>query len=118
MTKHEDFPYVEHILEAIKDIRESVKNLSKEEFLGNKDKRDATIRRLEIIGEAAKNLSNKLKEKYKEIEWSKIIGTRDKVIHAYSSVNLDIIWDIIKIDLPDLKTKILEIKADLEKKKG
>lgn len=113
MTKHEDIPYIEHILEAINNIQESVKSLSEEQFSNNKDKKDANIRRLEIIGEAAKNLSNKLKEKHKEIEWNKIIGTRDKVIHAYSKVNLDIVWDIIKKDLPKLKKQIEKIKYGL-----
>ena len=56
MNKHEDLPYIEHISDAINDIQESVKDISKEKFLRNKDVKDANIRRLEIIGEAAKNL--------------------------------------------------------------
>ncbi len=116
MTKHEDAPYIEHISDAINDIQESVKGLSKDQFSNNKDKKDANIRRLEIIGEAAKNLSSKLKEKYKKIEWSKIIGTRDKVIHAYSKVNLNIVWDIIKKDLPKLKKQMEKIKKELDSK--
>ena len=116
MTKREDMPYIEDILDAINDIEKSVRGLSKEEFLANKDTKDANIRRLEIIGEAAKNLSNSLKEKYKDIEWSRIVGTRDKVIHAYSGVNLNIIWDIIKKDLAKLKKQIEKIKKELSSK--
>lgn len=114
MTKHEDLPYINHILDAIKDVEESLKGLTKNQFVKNKDVKEANIRRIEIIGEAVKNISQNLKDKHKEIEWTKIAGTRDKMIHNYFGVNLDIIWDIIKINLPDLKIKILKIKEDLK----
>jgi len=112
MTYHKDLPYINHILDAIKDIEESIEDISREEFEKNKDIKDANIRRIEVIGEAVKNLSKDIKEKYNEIEWNKIIGTRDKMIHHYFGVNLDILWDIIKISIPDLKIKILKIKKE------
>jgi len=111
MTEHEDLPYINHILDAITDIEESIKDISKEKFKKTKDIRDSNIRRIEMIGEAAKNISNKIKEKHKEIAWNKIIGTRDKVTHHYFGLDLDIIWNIIKRDLPDLKKKIQKIKG-------
>ena len=113
MTKHEDLPYIKHILDAIKDIEESVKKTSKEDFPDDKDIRDANIKRLEIIGEAVKNISNKLKEEHKEVEWKKIAGTRDKIIHGYFGVDLEIVWNIIKDDLPVLEKKMQKIKKDL-----
>ena len=113
MTKHKDLPYIEHILDAINDIGESVKRLSKDDFSNDKDIRDANIRRLEIIGEAVKNISNKLKEEHKEIEWNKISATRDKIIHHYFGVNLEIVWNIIKEDLPKLKKQVQKIKSGL-----
>ncbi len=115
MTKHKDLPYIEHILDAINDIEESVKSLSRSDFFNNKDVKDANIRRLEIIGEAVKNISNSLKEKYNEIQWSKIAATRDKVIHNYFGVNLEIVWNIIDKDLPTLKKRIQKIKSELSK---
>lgn len=114
MKKHEDLPYINHILDAINDIEESVKDFTKDQFVKNKDVKEANIRRIEIIGEAVKNISKNIKEEYKEIEWTKISATRDKMIHHYFGVNLDIVWDIIKVDLPDLKQKILKIKDGLE----
>ena len=114
MTKHEDLPYINHILDAIKDVEESLKNITKNQFVKNKDIKEANIRRIEIIGEAVKNISESLKNKHPEIEWKEIVGTRDKMIHHYFGVNLDIIWGIIKRDLPDLKEKILKIKGDLK----
>lgn len=117
MTKREDLVFIKHILDAINDIQSSIKNLSKNEFIGSKDIKDATIRRIEIIGEAVKHISKKTKKKYPKIEWKKIIGTRDRLIHAYFNVDLDITWEIIKKDIPKLKDKILEIKKDLEDSK-
>jgi len=98
--------FIKHILDNIEDIESFTEKVSKEEFFGNKEKQNAVVRSLEIIGEASKNVSGDFKEKYKDIEWREIIGTRDKIIHHYFGVNLDIIWDIIKIDLPVLKRKL------------
>lgn len=111
MKCHENLPYLKHVLDAIADIEGSVKKLSKEEFKRSKDIKDATVRRIEIIGEAVKNISKEFKQKHPEIEWAKIAGTRDIMIHAYFSVDLDIVWNIVKKDLPDLKEKV---KAILE----
>jgi len=110
-----DIAFIKHILDSIKDIEFSIKGLSKKEFQESKDVKDACIRRLDIIGEAVKNISESLKKKYSEIEWKKIAGTRDRVIHSYFRVNLDIVWDIIKINLPDLRREISKIKRDLNK---
>ena len=76
---------------------------------------DATVRRLEVIGEAIKNISEKIKKEYSEIEWRKIAGTHDTIIHSHSNIDLDITWNIIKKDIPDLRKKMLRIKKDLEK---
>ena len=114
MTFHRDVPYLMHILDAISDIEESIKPLSKKEFEKAKDAKDATIRRVEIIGEAVKNLSNNLKKNHPEVEWKKIAGTRDRITHAYFAVDLDIIWEIVKHSLPVLKKQIQKIVKDLK----
>ena len=106
--------FLKHILNAIIDVEESTKNLCKKEFEENKDVKDATVRRIEIIGEATKNLTSEFRKKYPNIEWRDIAGTRDKMIHHYFGVDLDIVWDIVKKDLPKLKENIKEI---LEKEK-
>lgn len=82
----------------------------------NKLKRKAIVRSLEIIGEAAKNISKQTREKYPNIEWKNIIGARDILIHAYFTIEIDIIWHVIKDKLSILKKQIQEIKKDLKNK--
>ena len=114
MSAHNDFPYIKHISDSIKDIDESIKNITKVKFKKNKDIKDATIRRLEVIGEAVKNVSGKTKRKYPEIEWAKIAATRNILIHKYFGIDLDIVWNIIKNDLPGLKIKIQAILKEFK----
>lgn len=109
-----DIAYIKHILEAIKDIENSIKKLSFEEFKDSKDSKDACIRRLEIIGEAVKNISSETKSKYPNIEWKQIAGTRDRIIHVYFDVDLDIVWNILTENLPILKKEILMIEKALK----
>lgn len=101
--------YFEDILKAILNIEEYIDNSSFDEFKDNKLVRDAVIRNLEIIGEAAKNVPREIKENYSEIEWREIAGLRDILIHRYFEVNMRIIWDIVKNKLPDLKKKVSKI---------
>mgnify|MGYP001583711395 CR=1 FL=1 len=106
--------FFDDILEAINDIQESVKNLSNEDFSDNKDAKDATIRRLEIIGEAIKNIPNSIREKYPEVPWNKIAGMRDIISHGYFRVDLDAVWEVVRKDLPKLKGQMQKIKKELE----
>jgi len=114
MTFHKDLPYLMHILNAINDIEESIKQLSKKEFEKAKDSKDATIRRVEIIGEAVKNISPQLRGAYPEVEWKKIAGTRDRITHAYFAVDLNVIWEIVTRRLPVLKRQVTKIVNELK----
>ncbi len=115
MTRHEDLPYLNHILDSINDIEESVKVLTKDQFSQNKDVKESNIMRIEIIGEAVKNIPKHIQREYQFIPWKQISGTRDKLIHEYFGIDINIDWKILEKDLLELEQKILEIKIDLEK---
>ncbi|MCW1294633.1 MAG: DUF86 domain-containing protein [Candidatus Parvarchaeota archaeon] len=106
----DDIEYIKHIINAIQLIKQYTKDLQKDEFTKNNEKQDAVIRELAVIGEASKNISDSFKVKNNFIEWKKLAGVRDIVVHQYFNIDLDIIWDIIKYDLPELKKKLETIK--------
>ena len=104
---------LQHILDSIADIEISVESLSREKFQDSKDIRDACIRRIEVIGEATKNLSQEIRDRSPLVEWKKIVGARDLMIHSYFGVDFEVVWNIINNDLPALKKQIQEIKKSL-----
>lgn len=101
--------FLKHILESAKAVEKYTEKISKEKFAKDTEKQDAVIRRVEIIGEAARNIPAKFKEKHREIEWREIIGMRDKLIHEYFGVSLNVVWDTVKNDIPKLKKQIKEL---------
>lgn len=106
--------FINNILEGIENIKEFTKGLNKEKFLKNRLKQSAVIREIEIIGEAVKNIPSSFREKYTEIQWNKIAGMKDVIIHGYFSVDLDAVWKAVENDLPKLKKQIEKIKEGLK----
>lgn len=108
--------FIRHILDEIDFLLNEAKGLKYEDFLRNPVLKRAAARSLEIIGEAVKNISPDLRKKQKNIEWRKIAGMRDKIIHYYFGVNWNILWDVIQNKLPDLKPKFESILNEIENK--
>jgi len=98
--------YIKHILDAILAIDQFTMNVEFEGFLENKLLQDGVVRELEIIGEASKKLSSDFKDSHKELPWQDITGMRDKLIHEYFGVDLMVVWETVKQDLPNLKQKL------------
>ena len=105
----DDLIYIEHIRESIKRILEYTACLQLDDFLGQTLIQDAVIRNLEIIGEATKQLSVEFKNKSPDIEWRKIAGMRDKLIHDYIGVDIWAVWAVVEKVLPEFKLKIENI---------
>jgi uncharacterized protein with HEPN domain len=75
-------------------------------FLADIKTQDAVVRNLEVIGEATRSLSTGLREKYPDVPWKGMAGVRDRLIHHYFGVNLDVVWDIVTVELPALESQI------------
>jgi uncharacterized protein with HEPN domain len=101
--------FIEHIRENIDAIEDFSRSISKEDLLADKQKQYAIIRAIEIIGESVKNLPDSFIKKYPKTSWKEIVGTRDKLIHHYFGIDPDMIWKIIKEDIPKLKEQIQEL---------
>jgi len=100
---------LQHILDAVNEVEMYLENVSYEQFLANSEKRFATIKQIEIIGEACNALSDELKTQYPAVPWKPIVGFRNISIHEYFGVNLQLVWEIAKNDLPELKEKMYNI---------
>lgn len=106
--------FINHIIENIEDIKSFTNDVSKWDFFNNKEKQNAVIRSLEVIGEAVKNISSEFRVQHPEVEWKEAAGTRDKIIHHYFGVNLETVWEIVTVNLPKLKGQILKIKSEMK----
>jgi len=105
--------YLEDILEATRKVRAYTNNLSKAAFLEDDKTFDAVVRNLEIIGEAAKSIPENVRAGAPGIEWKKIAGLRDILIHEYFGIDGEIVWDIAQHKLPDLETAVKQLLTDL-----
>jgi len=109
MSERGDKECLKDILLACENILAYKEGYDYDMFLQDGKTQDAIIRNIEIIGEAVKKVSDNLKSRYESVEWNEIARTRDKLIHAYFGVDLDVVWDIINQDIPVLRSQIKHI---------
>lgn len=106
MSSRADRDLLGDLLEAIRRAKTYLESLSYEQFLADTRTQDAVIRTLEIVGEATKRLSPVLRDRHPKIPWKNMAGVRDKLIHDYFGVNLDIVWQIVRDELPQLAIQV------------
>jgi len=111
--KRDESVYLQHVLDAIAKIETYLQGLDEETFYKQTLVQDGVIRQLQIIGEAAKRLSDGLRAQYAHIPWQDIAGMRDKLIHDYFGVDIEKVWLTVKKDLPVLKRQINRILKTL-----
>ena len=113
----EDRVYLLHIRDTIERAL-SYTAEGKQAFFAGPRTQDAVIRNLEVIGEAVKNLSESLKALHAGVPWTRIAGMRDKMIHEYFGVNLQLVWDVVKQELPRLKQEVEIILGTRDERQG
>lgn len=101
--------YIEHISKCISRIKAYTEGIDEAGFIQNNLIQDAVIRNFEIIGEATKKINDDFRAKYPDIEWKKIAGMRDKLIHDYIGVDLWAVWGVVENIIPILDSQIEEI---------
>jgi len=106
--------FIADIKDCIDKIFEFIGEMDFNEFVGDDKTSSAVVRKLEIIGEATKNIPKTITERYKELPWSYMAKMRDKIIHFYFGVDYGIVWEAVKERLPEIKPQIERILNDLE----
>lgn len=107
--------YQGHILQAINRIRRYTQGISQAEFLEDEKGQDAVIRNLEIIGEAANKILTEYPEfaaQHSDIPWEVAYGMRNRLVHGYFEINLEVVWRTVQISLPKLEYQIQQLQAE------
>jgi len=108
-------PLLDHILQSIELVERYTDGRTEKDFLQSVELSDRVIRRLEIIGEVVKNLPEDLKADHPKIKWREIAGMRDVLIHRYFEVDLELTWQVVQRDIPELKKVIIQMKEGLRR---
>ncbi len=112
MREHRD--YLEDILSSVRETAEFTVDMTFEDFSQDRKTTNAVVRSLEVLGEAAKQIPDELRDQAPDVPWKRMAGMRDKLIHEYFGVDLSIVWTVIKDELPPLRPQIERLLAKLD----
>ena len=107
--------YIQDILDSIRDIESFIKGLTFEDFKKDRKTVNAVVRSIEVIGEASKNIPTEIKTRYPGVPWKKMAGMRDKLIHEYFGIDVEILWKVSHEEIKNLKSPMKRILGDLKK---
>ena len=113
MSKREPILLLEDIIESIQKIKIYTSGLSLDDFLKDDKTIDAVIRNFEIIGEASNRIPDEIRDKFQLVNWHRIRGFRNRIVHDYMGIDYEIVWEIIEKDLEELKNKIQQIRDSI-----
>ena len=105
--------YLEHIVQAIERIDSYVEDMAEQAFTLDHRTQDAVIRNFEIIGEASNRIPDEIRDKFQLVNWHRIRGFRNRIVHDYMGIDYEIVWEIIEKDLEELKNKIQQIRDSI-----
>ena len=106
--------YLDDIREAVEKIERFTNGMEYDEFTEDPKTVDAVLRNFEVIGEAAKNIPEDVRREYSDVPWSEMAGMRDKLIHGYAAIDLQIVWTTIQEEIPALASQIKSVRNEFE----
>lgn len=114
MSRRTDKEFLSDILEAIRRVKAYTIGMSYQAFLADTKTQDAVVRNLEIIGEATRGVSPDARERRQTVPWKSMAGVRDRLIHHYFGVNLDVVWKIVSSELEEVAFDVEELLKELK----
>lgn len=116
MRKRDYRDYIQDILDCINDVEGFIEGMNFEQFVKDKKTTNAVVRSIEVIGEASKKIPKTLKGKHPDIPWKKMAGMRNKLIHEYFGIDMEILWKTAKEEIPVLKSSIENVLKGLSER--
>jgi len=115
MSKRNWTLFLQDMLESIGKIVQYTSGMRFQDFVQDQRTRDAVVRNLEVLGEAARQIPTAIQERYPDIPWAQIISLRNRLIHAYFLVDYGVVWEIVQNELPPLQQRLQEIVQEATK---
>lgn len=115
MKKRDYGDFVQDILESVNDVGNFIEGMDFKEFIKDKKTIYSVVRAIEIIGEATKNIPEQIRKSYPGVPWKKMAGMRDRLVHEYFGIDLEILWATAKEDVPQLRGPVSKVLEDMEK---